>query len=243
MKAAPTREPPFPPIEPPETTVRFPDPRRARRGVVAIGSDFRAGTVLRAYREGIFPWPHTEEDAEPLVLWFSPDPRAHFPLEDAPRWSRSLRRTLRVHPYEVTVNQAFERVMRACGDVREEGTWILPELREGYAELHARGFAHSVEVWERPNGADGDNRELVGGIYGVAVGSAFAGESMFHTRTDASKIAFACLVERLRAAGFTLFDVQVQNPHLESLGCLEWPRATFLARLAAALANGPRKLV
>jgi leucyl/phenylalanyl-tRNA--protein transferase len=215
---------PFPPIEPPPSRAEFPDPRRAgRRGILAVGVDFSAGTLLSAYRRGIFPWPQSRT----LVPWCSPDPRAVFPLDEEPRWSRSLRRTLRRHPWQLRADTAFERTMRACGDARPEGTWITPEVVEGYAQLHRLGWTHSVEVWE------GD--ELVGGIYGIAIGGLFAGESMFHARTDASKVAFATLVARLRAGGFTLFDVQVMNDHLASLGCVEIRRAQYLDRLASAL--------
>jgi leucyl/phenylalanyl-tRNA--protein transferase len=229
---------PYPPIEPPPSRVRFPDPHRPRAPeVLAIGCDFSPSTLLAAYRTGIFPWPHGEakDDGAPLVLWFSPEPRAIFPLEQAPHWSRSLRRTLRRHPYEVTIDADFGGVMRLCGETRAESTWIIPELVAGYQQLHELGWAHSVEVWEK----NARGRELVGGIYGVSIGAMFAGESMFHLRTDTSKIAFATLAERLRAAGYALFDVQVQNPHLASLGCVEIPRREYLARLDAALRRSP----
>lgn len=212
------------PTEPPPSHVVFPDPSRAgSREILAVGVDFSPGTLLAAYRQGIFPWPQSRT----LVPWCSPDPRAIFPLESEPHWSRSLRRTLRKSPFRVSVDEAFGQVIRACGEERDGGTWIVPELVEGYARLHELGWAHSVEVWE----AD----ELVGGIYGVAIGGLFAGESMFHRRTDASKVAFAHLVQRLRAGGFVLFDVQVMNDHLASLGCVEVRRGRFLERLRAAL--------
>jgi leucyl/phenylalanyl-tRNA--protein transferase len=222
--------------------VRFPDPRTApAHGVVAVGCDFTPGTLLLAYRTGIFPWPHGDEEDErgaPLVLWFSPEPRCIFALEAEPRWSRSLRRTLRIHPYEVTIDEDFAGVIGMCGATRANATWIIPELVRGYVQLHELGWAHSVEVWERtPAG-----RELVGGIYGIAVGGLFAGESMFHTRTDASKIAFATLVRALRASGYQLFDVQVQNAHLASLGCIEIPRARYLERLKSVAAMPARTL-
>jgi leucyl/phenylalanyl-tRNA--protein transferase len=233
--------PPFPPIEPPPTEVRFPDPQRnARIQVVAVGCDFRPGTILTAYRAGIFPWPHgdeLDESGQPLVAWFSPSPRAVFPLEAEPHWSRSLRRTLRRHPFEITLDEDFAGVMQACGETRPS-TWIIPELVAGYHALHELGWAHSLEVWER--GARG--RELVGGIYGLSLGRVFAGESMFHKRTDASKIAFASLVGCLRANDFSLFDVQVMNPHLLSLGCVNVPRATYIQRLKNALESGPAPL-
>lgn len=229
---------PYPPIEPERTAIAFPDPRKlGRREVVAIGEDFRPFTVLEAYRRGVFPWPHTSPTGDPMVLWFSPNPRAVFPIEREPHWSRSLRRTLRNHPYQVTLDEAFEETIRSCGETRaESGTWITPELLAGYVKLHELGWAHSVEVWD----TRGATRRLVGGIYGIAVGSAFAGESMFHRETDCSKIAFASLVNRLRAGGFSIFDVQVQNPHLQSLGCIEIPRNEYLDRLAGVVGTPAR---
>jgi len=216
----------MPAIEPPHTEVVFPDPRGASEpGVVAVGSDFRAGTLLQAYRRGIFPWPHGQH-----VLWFSPDPRAILPLEGDLHWSRSLRRTLRHHPYQVTFDESFADVMLACGSTRDE-TWITRDLARGYVRLHDLGWAHSVEVWERND----EDRTLVGGIYGVAIGGMFAGESMFHTRTDASKIAFATLAAHLQARGFALFDVQVMNDHLASLGCIDVSRDAYLAQLMDAM--------
>ncbi len=217
--------PPFPPVEPEPTEVVFPPPENADdEGVVAVGSDFRPGTLLAAYREGIFPWPHGVRGRPGhVVFWFSPERRALFSLADTPHWSRSLRRTLRKTPFRVTHDTAFEAVMKACGDTRPTGTWIIPPVLRGYSLLHEHGFAHSVEVW--------DGTELVGGIYGIAVGASFAGESMFHLRDDASKIAFCHLVDRLRAQRFDFLDVQVLNPHLASLGCVEVDRAEFLQRL------------
>ena len=233
--------PPWPPVEPSASRVKFPDPGRARApDVLAMGCDFTPGTLLSAYRSGIFPWPHGDavDQEEPLVLWFSPDPRTVFPLEQPAHWSRSLRRTLRHHPYEVTLDEDFPQVMHLCGETRANATWIIPQLVAGYVKLHELGWAHSVEVWERSSSSS-SSRVLVGGIYGVAIGGLFAGESMFHLRTDASKIAFATLAEKLRASGYALFDVQVQNAHLESLGCIEITRAEYLARLARALPLAP----
>ena len=229
--------PPFPPIEPPATEVRFPDPRAfPGEEVFAMGSDFRPGTLLEAYRHGIFPWPQSAR----RVPWCSLDPRAVFPIhafagsaggggggDERPHWSRSLRRTLRKHPYAITVDAAFEQVVRACGDERPRERWIIPAYAAGFVALHALGWTHSVEVWE----GEPLTGALVGGIYGIAIGGLFAGESMFHRRTDASKIAFATLVERLIAAGYGLFDVQVMNDHLESLGCVEIGREEYLERL------------
>jgi leucyl/phenylalanyl-tRNA--protein transferase len=221
-------------VLPRPTNIRFPDPRRGPV-VVAVGEDFRPGTLLEAYRRGIFPWPHTFVDdrghEEHVVAWFSPDPRALFPLDVPHRWSRSLSRKLRKGAHRITVNRAFSDVIAMCGEGRPEGTWITPQLVRGYTELHELGWAHSLEVW--------DDRELVGGIYGVSIGRAFAAESMFHRRTDASKIAFASLAERLRASGYLLFDAQVQNPHLESLGVVDVPRVRYLDMLSEALASEP----
>lgn len=207
--------------------------------MVAVGEDFRPFTVLHAYRSGIFPWPHSSPDGAPSVLWFSPNPRALFPLDPAPHWSRSLRRTLRHHPYVVTLDTAFRETIAACGETRAEtGTWITPALLEGYVRLHELGWAHSVEVWDARSPSR--PKRLVGGIYGIAIGGAFAGESMFHRETDCSKIAFASLVAMLRAGGFSLFDVQVMNPHLASLGCEEVPRDLYLDRLAIARERSAR---
>ena len=219
------------PIEPPRTGVRFPDPKRVPRDIIAVGTDYRPGTILQAYRMGIFPWPQSDD----FVGWFSPDPRTVLPL-DSLHWSRSLRRTLRKHPYRITVDTAFRRTMQACGEEREEGTWITPGMLDAYEELHRLGWAHSLEVWEH----DGED-ELVGGIYGIAIGAAFAAESMFHRRTDASKIALATLAERLRDGGYELFDAQVMNPHLASLGFVEIRRSEYLRRLERATAKRPEK--
>lgn len=229
------------PIEPPATEVRFPNPRAIPQDVIAVGTDFRPGTLLRAYREGIFPWPQGTgrgRRAKEIVAWFSPDPRALRPLPatGAFGWSRSLRRALRAHPFEITVDEAFEETILACGSERPGGTWISPPVIAGYTQLHALGWAHSLEVWEKHE----EGRRLVGGIYGIAIGASFAGESMFHRRTDASKIAFATLAERLRYAGYEIFDAQVMNPHLESLGCVDVPRDEYLDRLAHAVTTPPK---
>jgi len=224
--------------------VRFPDPKRVPRDIIAVGTDYRPGTILQAYRMGIFPWPQSDD----LVGWFSPDPRTVLPL-DALHWSRSLRRTLRKHPYRITVDTAFRATMQACGQEREEGTWITPGMLDAYEELHRLGWAHSLEVWEecrtleRSESSDsvGKDKELVGGIYGIAIGAAFAAESMFHRRTDASKIALATLAERLRDGGYELFDAQVMNPHLASLGFVEIRRSEYLRRLERAIAKRPAK--
>jgi leucyl/phenylalanyl-tRNA---protein transferase len=224
---------PYPPTEPLRTDVMFPDVAEADDdGVLVIGKDFRPGTLLSAYRRGIFPWPHRNRGKH-IVLWCSPDPRTTYSLAGEIHLSRSLKRTLRQGHFTVTLNQAFEDVIRLCGETRPEGTWIIPPLSAGYQALHELGFAHSVEVWR----TERDERTLVGGIYGVAVGKAFAGESMFHLETDASKVAFFALARALKASGFVVFDAQVMNPHLSSLGCIEIPRNTYLTQLSAAETN------
>jgi len=216
---------PFPPVEPSPARVELPDARRANReGIVALSRTMTPGLVLQAYRKGIFPWPISQG----VVPWASPDPRAVFPLEPVKPWPRHVRRVLRPG-LEITFDRAFVRVMTSCGEARPEETWITPDILATYAELHALGWAHSAEVWEQG--------ELVGGLYGLAVGSLFAGESMFHLRTGASKAAFAAVVDRVRARGFTLFDVQVMSPHLATLGCIEIPRDEYLSRVSAAVAR------
>jgi leucyl/phenylalanyl-tRNA--protein transferase len=214
---------PTPPPAPlPACRFEFPDPARAdAEGLLAHGGDLEPGTLLAAYRQGIFPWPH---DDEPL-LWWSPDPRAILPLGGL-HVSRSLARTLRRRRFRVTLNAAFAAVIEGCAD-REE-TWITPAMRAAYVRLHRLGWAHSVEVWDT-GGA------LAGGLYGVAVGGLFAAESMFHHASDASKVAVVGLVEHARRVGVTLLDVQVPSPHLATLGARTVPRADYLALLAEAV--------
>jgi len=210
------------PTEPAPSRYRMPDPRSAPpRGPVAAGGDLAPGTVLDAYRHGIFPWP----DAAGQLLWWSPDPRAILPLAGFHE-SRSLRRVRRQDRFRISWDRACEAVVRACAE-RPEGTWITPAMVDAYTRLHALGWVHSVEAWA------GDS--LAGGVYGVAIGGFFAAESMFHRARDASKAALAALVERLHARGFTLLDVQILTPHLASLGGVEIARDAYLERLAAAL--------
>ncbi len=202
----------------------FPPPERGpRRGPIAVGGDLRPERLLLAYSMGIFPW-----QGEPLH-WHSPDPRMVL-LADEVRVSRSLRRTMKRGTFRLTVDSAFTDVMIACATVPrpgQDGTWITPGMVESYTELHRRGVAHSVEAWE------GD--VLAGGLYGLSLGAAFFGESMFAHRTDASKVAFVTLVEQLGRWGIPLVDCQVHTDHLASLGAREWPRREFLAALHAAL--------
>lgn len=211
------------PIEPPASPWLMPPPHAAdEHGLVALGADLDPGTLLAAYRSGMFPMPLT--GLEPMA-WWSPDPRGVLPL-DRLRVTSSLRRSCK--RFEVRVDTAFDTVVRACGDARRAGGWIDERIADAYGELHRLGWAHSVEAWS----AGG---ELAGGLYGVAIGGFFAGESMFHRRPDASKVALVGLVERLDPAG--LLDVQWLTPHLASLGAVEVPRAKYLAWLAAALAR------
>lgn len=200
---------------------RFPDPRLAPRdGPLAWGGDLRVETLVEAYRHGIFPWP---ADDGP-VWWWSPDPRAVIAAGRL-HVSRSLRRTLRRGGLRCTSDVAFAEVVSACAQRPGEGTWITAEMRSAYVRLHDHGRAHSVEVWD---GAGG----LVGGLYGVAVGRLFCGESMFHRADDASKVAMVATMRILEHGGFLLFDVQMPTPHLASMGATTIPRDLFLDLLA-----------
>jgi leucyl/phenylalanyl-tRNA--protein transferase len=178
--------------------------------------------LVRAYRKGLFPM--ALEDGE--IGWFSPDPRGILPIETFHVPAR-LARLVRQAPYEIVIDRAFEAVMCACAERPREGTWISEEIVESYTALHRLGLAHSVEAWR------GD--ELVGGLYGVHLGGAFFGESMFHRATDASKLALVALVDRLARRGFTLLDTQWITPHLAQFGAIEIPRAEYLRRLEDAL--------
>lgn len=193
-------------------------------GLVAVGGSLDPDLLEKAYRQGIFPW-----SSDPAVTWWCPDPRAVFEL-DAFVPSRSLRKRIRHSGWTVHFDRDFEGTMRRCAEPTPDrpSTWIAEEFVTAYCALHRRGKAHSVEVYE----AD----EPVGGLYGVAFGGFFGGESMFHRRSDASKAALAHLVEHLRTRGFVLLDAQVMNPHLRSLGARDIPRAEFLRRLRRALA-------
>jgi leucyl/phenylalanyl-tRNA--protein transferase len=208
----------------------FPPAQRALRepnGLLAAGGDLSLHRLLQAYRQGIFPW---YSEGEP-VLWWSPDPRMVLvPSEIA--ISRSLRKRLRSRDYEVRVDTCFAEVMRTCAQPRDgqDGTWITQEMLAAYTALHAAGAAHSVETWL-------DN-ELVGGLYGVALGRVFFGESMFTRATDASKVALAHLARQLDRWGFGVIDCQMSTSHLASLGAREIARKEFL-RLLSDLVNYP----
>ena len=206
--------------------VAFPDPAWAEPdGLLAVGGDLRPERLLAAYALGIFPW----YDASSPILWWSPDPRLVLEPERL-HVSRSLQRTIRRGGYRVTADTAFERVIRRCA-ARERpgqrGTWITGDMREAYVRLHRLGFAHAFEAWE--------GEALAGGLYGVSLGAAFFGESMFADRPDASKVAFVRAVRWLASRGVRLVDCQVRTGHLVSLGAHEIPRREFLARLARAL--------
>jgi leucyl/phenylalanyl-tRNA---protein transferase len=201
------------------------DPEAAdARGLVAVGGDLRPETLLTAYRRGVFPW---YEEGLP-VCWWSPDPRAVLPT-DGLHVSRRLARTLRAGRFAVTVNRDFAGVIRGCAD-RAEGTWITHDMIAAYERLHDLGHAHSVEAWR-----DG---LLAGGVYGVAIGGFFSAESMFHRVTDASKVALVALVDRLRAQGFALLDVQMLTEHTVRFGAVEVARAVYLEKLKRAVGMG-----
>lgn len=209
----------------------FPPPELAsREGLLAIGGDLRCERLLAAYRQGVFPW---YNDGQP-ILWWSPDPRAIL-FPNKIKISRSLRKTLKSGEYEATLDTAFQDVMQACAAPRHKqghGTWITHDMVAAYVELHRRGFAHSVEI--RRQG------ELVGGLYGVALGGAFFGESMFSLATDASKVALVRLAQQLQAWGFKFIDCQLPTTHLLGLGAEEMPRKAFLELLNGALLAATR---
>jgi len=191
-------------------------------GIVGVGGDLRPGSLLEAYAHGIFPWFNPGDP----IIWWSPDPRAIFDLRDF-HVPRRLAATIKQNKFRVTTDMRFRAVMEGCAADREEGTWVTAEMIDAYTELHERGRAHSLEVWL------GD--DLVGGIYGVALGGFFAGESMFHRVRDASKVALVSLLTRLRDRGFELFDTQILNDHTGQFGAFEIPRAEYLRRLANAV--------
>lgn len=202
----------------------FPDPRLATaEGLLAVGGDLCVDRLLLAYALGIFPW---YGEGEP-ILWWSPDPRCVL-FPNRVYVSRRLQRLIKQGRYRLTCNRAFSQVVAACADVRVskgEETWLVAEMQAAYRALHELGFAHSVEAW--------DGAELAGGLYGVALGKFFFGESMFHLRPNASKVVIAQLARYLDRVGFSLLDCQVCNPHLMRMGACQVTREDFLARLAA----------
>ena len=209
------------PVEPPPSRWELPDPAPGDDEVIAVGGDLEPGTVLDAYRRGLFPM-----RIEGRLAWWSPDPRGVIPL-DGFHVSRSLRPA--IPTFDIRVDTAFERVMRACADPRRPHGWIDESFVRAYTRLHEQGWAHSVETWR------GD--ELVGGLYGLRIRGLFAGESMFHHVTSASKVACWATVELLRLDGACLFDVQWTTPHLRTLGAVDVSRAEYLARLGVALSG------
>jgi leucyl/phenylalanyl-tRNA---protein transferase len=212
------------PVEPPPSVWALPDPLDADGdGVCGVGADLEPGTLLAAYRRGLFPM-HLDRRARHLG-WWSPNPRGVIPL-DRLATSRSLRRSVR--RFEIRIDTAFEEVIAACAAPRPTGGhWIHPTVVEAYTRLHRFGWAHSVEAWDAGTG------ELAGGLYGVAINGLFAGESMFHRAPDASKVALVGLVQHLDPAA--LLDVQWVTPHLASLGAVAIPAAEYQRRLIAAL--------
>lgn len=202
--------------------IEYDGPFADEYGLVAVGGDLAPERLLNAYRNGVFPW----YDEGVPICWWSPDPRAIFEL-DRFHPPRRLLRTYRSGRFKLTVNQDFAGVMRGCADRPGEGTWITFEMLTAYQKLHELGYAHSIEVWQ--------DEEIVGGLYGVAMGGFFAGESMFYRQRDASKVALVHLVERLRQRGFLLFDTQFLTEHTAGLGATEISRAEYLQRLSDAL--------
>lgn len=210
----------------------FPPAEQANdHGLLAVGGDLSPERLLLAYRSGIFPW----YDEGLPILWHSPDPRCVL-LTNELHVGRTLRRVLRQGQYEVRYDTAFAHVIRACAETPrpgQDGTWITGEMEEAYVRLHDLGYAHSVEAWE--------GTELVGGLYGVSLGSMFFGESMFSWSANASKVALVTLAERVARWGFRVIDAQVPTPHTMALGAHLWPRRKYLEELRLALENPTRK--
>jgi leucyl/phenylalanyl-tRNA--protein transferase len=205
----------------------FPDPGHAERepnGLLAVGGDLHPDRLLSAYAHGIFPW---YSEGQP-ILWWSPDPRTLL-YPDRVHVSRSLRRQLRRGGLELRIDTAFNQVIAACAAPRggQDGTWLLPEMQQAYIRLHQMGRAHAIELWR-------DGR-LVGGLYGLALGRAFFGESMFSRIPSASRIVMVYLCEHLASLGYHFLDCQVHNPHLERMGACEIPRERFLRELEVAV--------
>jgi leucyl/phenylalanyl-tRNA--protein transferase len=213
------------PIEPPPSRFAMPDPLDVAEGddLVAVGADLEPGTLLAAYRSGLFPMPVDPNRRRSKMAWFSPDPRGIIPL-DGLHVSRSLRRSMR--RFEIRMDTRFAEVVRACGDPARPGRWITDPIVDAYSTLFDLGWAHSVEVYE-----DG---ELVGGLYGLRIERFFAGEAMFHTATDASKTAVVAVVDWLNDTGAALFDVQWLTDHLATLGAVALPRREYLSLLHSA---------
>lgn len=199
----------------PSCIYEFPDPMHfPAEGLIASGGDLDPSTIVEAYRRGLFPWPHEGVD----TLWWSPDPRAVL-LEGGLHISHRFARMLRQHRFKITVDAAFERVINSCAS-RSDGTWITAGIINAYIRLHHLGWAHSIEVWSLEN-------DLIGGLYGLRVGSLFGAESMFHRSNNASKVALVALTQYARHSGIKLIDVQIQNTHLRSMGICEISRRSY----------------
>ncbi len=208
----------------------FPSPEDAApEGLLAVGGDLSPKRLLLAYTMGVFPWYSTEDP----ILWWSPDPRLILEPENL-KVSKSLRRTIAKKNLSITMDQEFETVINKCATAKrkDDGTWIVKEMIEAYIELHQKGFAHSVEVWE--------NDELVGGLYGVSIGKAFFGESMFSTASNASKVALVYLVSILKGWGFSCIDCQMKTEHLVRMGAHEISRHDFLKLLKESVKGTTR---
>lgn len=206
-----------------DTNIAFPPPSKALKdpdGLLAVGGDLSPARLQRAYEQGIFPW---YQDNQP-ILWWSPSVRMILMPEDL-KVSASMRKLLRRRTFQISFDTAFARVIQHCAVLREEwpGTWITPEMQAAYCQLHERNIAHSVEVWQEG--------ELVGGLYGVAMGQMFFGESMFNLRDNASKVALIALARQLQEWDYRIIDCQVPSAHLQSLGAQEMPRTQFLTLL------------
>lgn len=211
----------FPPVE-----------QASPEGLLAIGGDLRAERLLEAYRHGIFPWYNEDQP----ILWWSPDPRTVLFPKNL-HISRSLKRSLRPGIFRVTLDTCFHDVMQHCAGPRpqypEGGTWITPAMAEAYATLHEQGYAHSIETWQ--------DKRLVGGVYGVAIGGAFFAESMFTKVDDASKVSLVLLVRQLHRWGFRIIDCQQSSPHVMRLGAEEIPRRAYIEQVAAAVTLPSRR--
>ena len=219
-------------MNPHEPDAEFPDPELALsepNGLLAIGGDLSVERLLKAYSSGIFPWYNPEEP----ILWWSPDPRTVFEF-DKLHISRSLLRAIKRADYTVTLDTAFESVIRACAAPRGKftGTWLSADMIKGYLDLHEAGYAHSIEIWR--------DEQLIGGLYGLSLGRAFFGESMFSRASNGSKLALVWLCRQLDAWGFEFLDGQVASPHLQRMGAQTWSRRQFLSRLKVAISESDR---
>lgn len=223
MTSLPWLDPDYLWFPPAEEALKDPD------GLLALGGDLSTERLKLAYRHGIFPW---FSDDQP-ILWWSPDPRCLL-FPDEVHIARSLRRTLNQQRFHVTADQAFDQVIRLCADTREEGTWITQEMIDSYCELHRQGVAHSIEAWNR-------HGELVGGMYGIAIGRAFFGESMFSLETNASRVVMVHLAHQLAAWGYRIIDCQVESSHLLRMGARCIPRSEFLSILRACVDSPPEQ--